>query len=207
MSSTGVLLIDEGDLPSLVGLALERAPERVVLWHARGSDDAAQRRLAAVQEHSQAFSVERVVIAQGVGTVSGESASSPEALDQGVQLLSAAATAIRLNCPRMVWPVQIGSNSSRICQTVQRANLVVALAEIGAQKNSLMIDVPLIDLGETQIVDLAVDQGVLGLAFWPCETGTQDMPCGTCAGCRRWSGGFETQGQPWPWAAETVAAG
>ena len=207
MSSVGVLLIDEGDLPSLVGLALERAPERVVLWHARGSDDAAQRRLAAVQEHGQAFSVQRVVVDQGAGAVPGESSSSADALTQSVRLLSAAAAAIRLNCPRMVWPVQIGSNSSRICQTVQRANLVVALAEIGAQKNSLMIDVPLIDLGETQIVDLAVDQGVLGLAFWPCETGKQDMPCGACAGCRRWSRGFDGRGQPWQWAAEAVAAG
>ncbi len=207
MSSTSVLLIDEGDLPSLVGLALERAPERVVLWHARGSDDAAQPRLAAVQEHGKAFSVQRVVVAQGAGGVPRESSSSAAALDQSVRLLSAAAAAIRFNCPRMVWPVQIGSNSSRICQTVQRANLVVALAGIGAQKNSLMIDVPLIDLGETQIVDLAVDQGVLGLAFWPCETGTQDMPCGACAGCQRWSGGFDGRGQPWPWTAEAVAAG
>ena len=205
MSSIGVLLIDEGDLPSLVGLALERDPERVVLWHARGSGDAAQRRLAAVQEHGNAFSVQRIVVAQGAGAVAGES-SSAAALDQSVRLLSAAAAAIRFNCPRMVWPVQIGSNSSRICEAVQRANLVVALAEIGAQKNSLMIDVPLIDLGETQIVDLALDQGVLGLAFWPCETGTQDMPCGACAGCRRWSGGFDGRGQPWPWAAEAVAA-
>ncbi len=207
MSSTGVLLIDEGDLPSLVGLALERAPERVVLWHAHGSDDAAQPRLAAVQEHGQAFSVQRVVVVQGAGVVTGAPASSTEALAQSVRLLSAAAAAIRLNCPRMVWPVQIGSNSSRICQAVQRANLVVALAEIGAQKDSLMIDVPLIDLDETQIVDLAVDQGVLGLAFWPCEKGSQDMPCGACAGCRRWSAGFDGRGQPWPWAAETVAAG
>ncbi len=179
-----------------------------MLWHARGSDDPAQRRLAAVQEHGKAFSVQRVVVAQGAaGAVPDEPSSSAEALDQSVRLLSAAAAAIRLNCPRMVWPVQIGSNSTRICQTVQRANLVVALAEIGAQKNSLMIDVPLIDLGETQIVDLAVDQGVLGLAFWPCETGTQDMPCGACPGCRRWSGGFDGRGQPWPWAAEAVAAG
>ena len=206
MSSDGVLLIDDGDLPSLVGLALERDPQKVVLWHPHGSDDAAPRRLAAAQEHAKAFSVQRVVVAQVAGVVTGES-SLAAALDQSVRLLSAAAAAIRLNCPRMVWPVQIGSNSSKICQTVQRANLVVALAEIGGQKNSLMIDVPLIDLGETQIVDLAVDQGVLGLAFWPCETGTQDIPCGACAGCRRWSGGFETRGQPWPWAAEAVAAG
>ncbi|MEE9128829.1 MAG: 7-cyano-7-deazaguanine synthase [Phycisphaerales bacterium] len=207
MSSTGVLLIDEGDLPSLVGLALERDPQQVVLWHPHGSDDAAQRRLAAVQEHGKAFSVQRVVVAQGAGAVAGESSSSAAAMAQSVRLLSAAAAAIRFNCPRMVWPVQIGSNSSRICQTVQRANLVVALAEIGAQKNSLMIGVPLIDLGETQIVDLAIDQGVLGVAFWPCETGTQDMPCGTCAECRRWSAGFDGRGQPWPWAAEAMAAG
>ena len=206
MSSNSVLLIDDGDLPSLVALALERDPQQVVLWHPHGSDAAAQRRQAAVEAHGEAFSVRQVVVAKETATIQGESSLAAE-LDRSVSLLSAAAAAMRLNCTRVVWPAQIGSNSSRICQTVQRANLVVALAEIGAQKNSLMIDVPLIDLGETQIVDLAVDQGVLGVAFWPCETGTQDMPCGACAGCRRWSAGFDGRGQPWPWAAEAVAAG
>ena len=96
---------------------------------------------------------------------------------------------------------------ARVKRWIYLGLAVIALAEIGVQKNSLMIDVPLIDLGETQIVDLAVDQGVLDLAFWPCETGTQDVPCGACAGCRRWSAGFDGRGQPWPWAAEAVAAG
>ena len=206
MSSSGVLLIDDGDLPSLVGLALERDPQQVVLWHPHGSDDAAQRQLAAVEEHAQAFSVRQVVVARDTATIQGES-SLAAALDRSVSLLSAAAAAMRFSCTRVVWPTQIGSSSSRICQTVERANLVVSLAEIGGRTNSLMIDLPLIDLGEAQIVDLAQEQGVLEQSFWPCETGSAGMPCGSCRGCRRWGVGFETRGHPWPWAAEAVAAG
>jgi len=205
MSSSGVLLIDDGDLPSLVGLALERDPQQVVLWHPHGSDAAAQYRQAAVEAHGEAFSVRQVIIAKEPATIQGESSLVAE-LDQSVSLLSAAAAAMRLNCPRLVWPTQIGASSSRICQTVQRANLVVALAEIGGRKNSLMIDLPLIDLGEAQIVDLAQEQGVLEQSFWPCETGSAGAPCGRCRGCRRWGVGFETRGHPWPWAAEAVAA-
>ncbi len=206
MTADGVLLIDDGDLPSLVGLALERDPHEVVLWHPHGSDDAGERRLAAVKEHGQAFSVRQVVVAKETATIEGESSVTAE-LDRSVSLLSATATAMRLNCPRVVWPTQIGSSSSRICQTVERANLVIALAEIGGRKNSLIIDLPLIDLGEAQIVDLAQEQGVLELPFWPCETGSAGVPCGRCRGCRRWGVGFETRGHPWPWAAEAVVAG
>jgi len=205
MASSSVLLIDDGDLPSLVGLALERHPQQVVLWHPHGSDEAGERRLAAVQEHGEAFGVRQVVVARETATIQGESSLAAE-LDRSVSLLSAAAAAMRLDCTRVVWPTQIGSNSSRICQTVERANLVVALAEIGGRKNSLMIDLPLIDLGEAQIVDLAHEQGALEQAFWPCETGSAGVPCGRCRGCRRWGVGFETRGHSWPWAAEPVAA-
>ncbi len=206
MASPGVLLIDDGDLPSLVGLALERDPQQVVLWHSHGSDAAAQGRLATVQAHGKAFSVRQVVVAKETDTIQGES-SLAAALDRSVSLLSAAAAAMRFSCTRVVWPAQIGSSSSRICQTVERANLVVALAEIGGRKNSLMIDLPLIDLGEAQIVDLAQELGVLELPFWPCERGSANVPCGKCRGCRRWGVGFETRGHPWPWGAKVVAAG
>ncbi len=206
MSSSSVLLIDDGDLPSLVGLALERDPQQVVLWHPHGSDDAAQYRRTAVGAHGEAFGVRQVVVARETATIQGKSSLAAE-LDRSVSLLSAAVAAMRLNCTRVVWPTQIGSSSSRICQTVERANLVVALAEIGGRTNSLMIDLPLIDLGEAQIVDLAQEQGVLEVPFWPCETGLADVPCGGCRGCRRWSVAFETRGQPWPWAAKAVVAG
>ena len=206
MSSSSVLLIDDGDLPSLVGLALERDPQQVVLWHPHGSDDAGERRLAAVKEHGHVFSVRQVVVAKKTATIQGESSLAAE-LDRNVSLLSAAVAAMKLGCPRMVWPTQIGSSSSRICQAVERANLVIALTQIGGRKNSLMIDLPLIDLGEAQIVDIAQEQGVLELPFWPCESGSAKVPCGGCRGCRRWTVGFETRGQPWPWAAEAVAVG
>lgn len=204
MASPGVLLIDDGDLPSLVGLALERDPQQVVLWHRQGTDAAAEHRLAAVQGHGQAFGVPQILVEKRSATVPDES-SLATGLDRSVGLLSAAAAAMGLNCHRIVWPTQIGSSASRICQTVERANLVVALSEVGGQKNSLMIDLPLIDLGEAQIVDLAYEQGVLELPFWPCQTVSGGAPCGTCRGCRRWGVGFETRGHPWPWAAKTAA--
>ena len=206
MSSDGVLLIDDGDLPSLVGLALERDPTQLVLWHAQGSYEAAARRLAAVHEHREAFGVQRVVVSKGTAVEEDEWSSPAGRLARSVQLLCAVSEAVRSGCSRIVWPIQLGSGPTRICLAVEQANMVIALAEIGSPATSLMIDLPLVDLGESQIVDLAVDQGVLGQAFWPCETGSADRPCGACPGCRRWAGAFETQGRPWPRAATSAIA-
>ena len=202
MSGPGPLLIDRGDLPSLVAVTVESRPQHLVLYHAVESDPAAGRRRAAVEEHGEVFGVRQVVVeplpALDTG---GGGAGQLEGLAQAGLLLQAAAAARRLACPRIVWPHQVGPDAEAVGLAVERASLVSALAEIdGGQpaRQELVIDLPLVDLTDAQLADLAEDEGAPMHAFWPCS-GAGDLPCGACPGCRRWRAAFAEAGVAWPW--------
>ena len=202
MASANTLVIDYGDLPSLLAVALQRDPQHMVLWHPSFATDASEKLLDAAKEHGEVFGIQKIFMSKR----RNELASSQKqalALKEADLLLAASIAATEAGCQKVVWPKQVGPDPKQICIAVERANLVVALAETGQTSSSLMIDLPLVDLSEKQIVDLGDDQGMLDQSFWPCEGG-QKTPCGRCIDCSRWSKGFEEAGQPWPWAALVV---
>ncbi|MHC4709749.1 MAG: 7-cyano-7-deazaguanine synthase [Planctomycetota bacterium] len=210
MSVPGPLLIDRGDLPSLVAVTMESRPQHLVLYHAVELDPAAKRRRAAVEEHGVVLGVRQVVVEPlppletgGGGPGAAGAADQLEGLAQAGLLLQAAAAARRLACPRIIWPHQVGPDPEAVGPAVERASLVAALAEIGGGQPAgaeLVIDLPLVDLTDAQLADLAEDGGAPMHGFWPCAAGG-DVPCGACAGCRRWRSAFTEAGVPWPWAA------
>ncbi|MHC4102168.1 MAG: 7-cyano-7-deazaguanine synthase [Planctomycetota bacterium] len=210
MADPGPLLIDRGDLPSLVAVTVDSRPQNLVLYHALESAPAAARRRAAVEEHGAVFGVRQVLVEAlpaldgGGGGEAGAADGGPvEGLAQASLLLRAAAAARRLACPRIIWPHQVGPDADAVGLAVERASLVSALAEIGGGQPAgaeLVIDLPLVDLTDAQLADLAEDGGAPMHAFWPCA-GDGDHPCGACAGCRRWQEAFVEAGVAWPWAS------
>jgi 7-cyano-7-deazaguanine synthase in queuosine biosynthesis len=139
------------------------------------------------------------------GGAGGRAADQLEGLAQAGLLLQAAAAARRLACPRIIWPHQVGPDPEAVGPAVERASLVSALAEVGgSQGTELVIDLPLVDLTEAQLADLAEDGGAPMHGFWPCAAGG-DVPCGTCTGCRRWRQAFSEAGVAWPWVAVTAS--
>ena len=202
MVSANTLVIDYGDLPSLIAVALQRDPLQLVLWHPSYTTDASEKLLAAAKEHGEVFGIQTVIMSKRRNELASGQMNAM-ALKEADLLLAASIAATEAGCQKVVWAKQVGPDPKQICIAVERANLVVALAETGQTSSSLMIDLPLVDLSEKQIVDLGDDQGLLDQSFWPCEGG-QKAPCGTCINCRRWAKGFEAAGQPWPWAAVAV---
>ena len=95
---------------------------------------------------------------------------------------------------------ELGPEAQRVTEAVDRANQVAALAATGGEPSSLVVDLPLIDLTDPQVVDLADDTGAPLRAFWPCERAGPE-PCGSCPGCTRWLGAFREAGVTWPWSA------
>jgi hypothetical protein len=219
-----ILLIDRGDLPSLVAAVTQPDPTRLLLWHLRETDDAAARRRAVVDEHAAFLgALDLVVCEPWTGDVGR--ASDAEGLWQALMLVQAAIIARHRGCEKIIWPVQVGPDAVRVGELVDRAAGVAELAEIrggarvgdeAAAASGLVIDLPLVDLDDEQIVDLADDAGAPSTAFWPCETGgsASDVPgsgsrasarggggepCGACGGCDRWMRAFRECGLPWPW--------
>ncbi len=202
MDSPNTLVIDYGDLPSLVVVALQRNPQQMVLWHPAFATDASEKLLEAAKEHGEVFGIQKVIMSRRRNELSS-SQKHAIALKEADLLLAAVIAAAEAGCQKVVWPKQVGADPKQICSAVERANLVIALTETGQTASTLMIDLPLIDLSEKQIAELGDDQGMLDQSFWPCQGG-QKAPCGTCIDCRRWAKGFEAAGQPWPWAAVAV---
>ena len=124
----------------------------------------------------------------------------PPGLYQAHLLLQASVMAQQLDCPKIIWPHVVGPDPKRVGEAVDRANQIAGLADRGASKPSLVIELPLVDLTDQQIVDLTDDTGAPLWGFWPCETDGSE-PCGSCHQCRRWVVAFEQDEVAWPWAA------
>ena len=77
----------------------------------------------------------------------------------------------------------------------------VGQSEFEASARRLVIDLPLVDLTDERLVDLADDGGAPMRAFQPCSAsgGSTATPCEQCDGCRRWHAAFDAAGVAWPW--------
>ena len=201
------LLIDYGDFPSLVAATILSRPDEAVILHPRGHDAGAAGREAAAMRHGEVLDVGGFLVDGIPEPVGGGSMSDPqrnEALDDACVLMRAAAAADRLGCSKILWPRQEGPDAERIGQAVQRANLVADVVQVGAGGTStrrLVIDLPLVDLTDQRLVDLADEGGAPMRAFQPCSAGggTTATPCERCDGCRRWQAAFDAAGVAWPW--------
>jgi len=201
------LLIDYGDFPSLVAATILARPDEAVMLHPRGDDGGAAGREAAAMRHGEVLDVGGFLVDGIPEPVGGGSMSDPqrnEALDDACVLMRAAAAADRLGCSKILWPRQEGPDAERIGQAVQRANLVADVVQVGAGGTStrrLVIDLPLVDLTDQRLVDLADEGGAPMRAFQPCSAGggTTATPCERCDGCRRWQVAFDAAGVAWPW--------
>lgn len=207
MSRPGVLLIDDGDLPSLTAVTIQSRPAEVVIFHPRGRDAAAGGREKAALGHAEILGVE-AFLADLLPEIGIDGPANP-ALDDACVLMHAVAAADRLRCPTILWPRQVGPDADGVGRTVLRANLVADVAEAAAGPGTvgrLAIDLPLVDLADHRLVELAEEGGAPMRAFWPCDTGGSPPghPCHACEGCRQWARAFETAGSPWPWAAVPI---
>lgn len=249
-----ILLIDRGDLPSLTAAIIQPDPARLILWHLREADEAAARRAAIVKDHADFLGAADLIISDAWQGDVGR-ASDVEGLWQALLLVQAAIIARHRGCDKIIWPIQVGPDAARVSELVDRATAVAELAESGTGAigqvatsgtsgtlgtsgtsggRAMVIDLPLVDLDDEQVVDLADDAGAPLRAFWPCETagvasgvgraatsggggGGRAIsaggggatsgggePCGACGGCDRWLRAFRECGLPWPWTAVRV---
>ncbi|MCZ6835779.1 MAG: 7-cyano-7-deazaguanine synthase [Planctomycetota bacterium] len=192
-----ILVLDRGDLSSLCATLLDPNPERLILWHVRETDSAANRRLQACQAKAKAMGVKRLITSEPL-ELGLKGMTPPAELYQAMVLIQGAAIARQLKCDRIIWPRQVGPDFERMGELVDRASQIADLASGGKEDKKIVIDLPLVDLTDEYMVDLIEEAaGPLEL-FWPCDEGGA-APCGECRSCQRWQGAFEAMGVAWPW--------
>ena len=215
MADTGTLLIDFGDLPSLVAATIDPRPQRLRIYHPRMTAASATWREAIAVEHATLLGTGDPVldphpVSDPAGPLDGAAHQDEiEGLRDAGVLVRAAHVAVHLGVRRIVWPKVVGPHAGRVGRTVQRATMVAALADLDARvpiSEQIVIDVPLVDLTDEQLVDLAEDAGAPMRSFRACDGGAAD-PCGRCDGCRRWLAAFDAAGVPWPWLQVAAGAG
>ncbi len=181
-----ILIIADGDLPSLVVLATAR--EAGIGWSSQGvggrsasgqplvgiaAGDEAQ--IRAVREQCRVLGHTAVELMPA--TVAGA-----DWLVETSLLLCACAAAASAGRPTVVWPVQYESgdqiNLERVSKAVDRSICVTRLVALDAGLHGtpeLHIDTPLVDYSDRQIADLAVDLSVpVHLCWWWGKGGDAD---------------------------------
>ncbi len=203
MSGLECILIDRGDLPGLVAAGLENDPSGLLIWHPLEPDAAADRRRELIEEHGRLFNARQVVVS-GVRDLGLADIPPPTGMYQAQMLMGAAIIARQFNCRRIVWPHHVGPDSDAVAAAMERADLVSGLTDVEDETGEeLAIDLPIVDLTDEQLVDLAEDQALPMRAWWPCEH-SRPGPCDACASCQRWHAAFERAAVPWPWASVAV---
>jgi len=203
MAASDIMLIDRGDLASLVALGLETMPRGLVIWHPVETWGPHESRRLVAERHAEVFGAQELLIADmaEAGLQPHAEQSGPR---QGLLLLTALSLAQDLGCAKLVWPVHGGNDPERIGRSVALAQLASEMAETDHDGSAVAVSLPVVDLSDEQLVDLADDLSVPIQDFWPCER-TAEHPCGSCPECVRWMGAFEQLGLPWPWSRLAVA--
>lgn len=191
------LIIDTADLPSLTAVALQGDADAFVLWHPHVPGETAERRQQMAQRHAEVFGAARLIITD-LKTAPVPGPDAPPWWVESAVLLHAMAVAERLQCPRIIWPRQIGDDFERLAPVIDRATLISGLQPGERGQEAAIIELPLLDLTEAQVVELADDAGADLSLHWPCAAGGEE-PCGACSGCQRWRAAFEAAGPAWPW--------
>jgi hypothetical protein len=204
MNPPGTLLIDRGDLPALVCLCLERSNEALVLWHALETDEAAAARLNVVNEHLEVFGASRLLLSRAAEAPGGGGAP-PADLREAHLVLTACVDAVGLGCTRVVWPRMGGADARGLAPPVIQAMLFERVVEESGGGAGIVVDLPVVDLTDRQLAELAADLPAPMHLAWPCLH-IADQPCGECAGCLRWKAAFHEAGLSSPWPAVRAAA-
>lgn len=210
MNSPSTLVIQRGDLASLVLLLMQPDASKVIVWHPEGRTSAGRRRKACVEAVSTARGAGGLVVSElpdaasqgwlSLGFGAREDDRVPvEAHHVELRvLLDAAIVAKQVGCTRIISPWTVGPDHAQVGRAIERAMLVVELIDIEREAPELSIDLPLVERSDAELTELALDLCAPLMSFWPCEHG-DESPCGECATCRRWISAFEEAGIAWPY--------
>lgn len=173
-----LLIIADGDLPSLVALAAARVAAKG--WPSQGVEGLPPAAPAVVaiaptqDDRVRAIQEQARVLGMPTIDLSPAECAGADWLAETALLLAACAAAAAAKRPTVVWPIQYESgdqiNLDRVSKAVDRSIACARLVEIDSGLHGchdLHIDTPLVDYTDRQIAELAVDLSVpVHLCWW-----------------------------------------
>lgn len=175
------LLIDSGTLHGLVATLLTEPREAIITFAPLVPDpDRREAQLAALRRRHDLLGLADLIESPPPHRPPGADAAL---LELGV-VLAAAAEASARAIRRIVWPVHLGEDLDALAAAFDRSRLLAHLLALHVE-SPIELSVPLLDLTDAQVADLALDlDAPLRAAHW-CDR-NEPAPCARCASCRRW---------------------
>jgi 7-cyano-7-deazaguanine synthase in queuosine biosynthesis len=200
MAAQLTVIVSGGGLRSLTATAValsETSAANIVLLHLRDGRVNTAQRSEHLRQQANHFSINRVVEielphVQSAAFVPVNQDGGTTALIRPQTLLVALSQAIRLKAHRLVSPVQINGDFTTITRATEEVVLIEQLIKL-EQQQTPVIDMPLLDLTDQQMIELGCQLGVPWDCAWTCMM-TQEHPCGVCAACQHRHAAFESAG-------------
>ncbi|MCK4872653.1 MAG: 7-cyano-7-deazaguanine synthase [Phycisphaerales bacterium] len=185
MADIHTIVMNLGDLAGVTALAIQTDPARVGIWHPRLGLPSGPALTQAMTRQTEVFAIDHVTIVDPFYEPRSAMNLDPAGVDASVVLLAAARHAVKLDCGKLVWPIQCGAEYDAVSMALQRAQLVTHLIELDLPGEPLVIDMPFVDLTDQQLGEIALHADAPVHAAWWCEY-DRKTPCGGCDSCLRW---------------------
>ena len=104
----------------------------------------------------------------------------------------------------VMWPRRCTADPEGIARTLGLVEHLTGLAHCAHPGATTEIDLPLLDLSPSQVLELGASLGAPLQAGWPCEA-DRAQPCQSCDPCQLWIEASRASGRPVPWFSELVA--
>jgi len=209
MAAAWTCILTGGGLRSLVAMARELAlPQRprVALIYVHDGRENGTARLEHVRRQADHFSLRQVInlhlprdARQPEAARSTNEDFSIAPMLRPRMVMAALAEAMRMQAERLIWPAQFNADFNVIGSVTEQLVLLRHLADLEAQSPHTsaalnpVIETPLLELTDRQLVELGVQLDVPWHLAWSCLL-QGDKPCRVCPGCRRRHAAFNAAG-------------
>ena len=193
------VILSSAGMRSLIATAIagaENPPASLILLHLEREDAAKPGRLENLERQARHYGIQTTLTipypAVPSRLISGTNRwPNLESSCRARLLLHGIALTIELAANRLIWPVQCQSEHNQLATVAEQTVLGRHLIELDGLE--LMIETPLLDLVDKQIVELAGQLRAPVELAWSCIA-QADLPCRSCIGCQRRSTAFQAAG-------------